>query len=882
MKVPVKKTNPTPGVSGQTSSSLTHGGGQALDTATNLIHRLLTTVRLSTQCSGSYITLGETLDTQTLSYQTGEVPDALPPVTLTNLTDIQEADINEATYCDLNTDIRYHASIALTSNEQLIGTLNLIHNLNNHPLNDDTKTTLKTLAESISVTLEYAQLKTRVPQPQHIKEWQLELLEEAPFFVSTLDLSGNVLYMNQLLRNELGDYRGIEPLNVADLLNADSRDFLFKTVFKHAKRHGVWDGELSVKDRTGGQLPIRHRITAHFDADGKVTHYSSIAFDLRLEKQKELFQQQRSEVLELVSANVDVKTILTRLARLIEARCTGMLASILILKDNQLFLGAAPSLPSGYTRAIEGVTIGPTTGSCGTAAYFKHPITVVDIANDPLWEDYAAVALAHGLYACWSQPIMNKAGDVLGTFALYYKEPRAPTNDELSLLDEVTQLAAIALSRHHLLAQLEHQAYHDALTGLPNRLLMKDRLEQALWQADRANEQVAVMLLDLDDFKTINDSLGHNVGDELLKEVSNILRACATSGDTIARLGGDEFALIVPVTGPDDCARVASKIQEKLSHPINLKDRQHYLTTSIGISIYPDDGLIPESLLRAADSAMYAAKASGKRSYYFYQQTMTEQLEKHLTLENDLREALQTNAFTLYYQSRVEPSTSTTRGYEALIRWQHPQQGLLNPGAFLNTAEKAGLMPDIDLWVLKHAFAQLESWQEQGKPYALSCNLSAASFKNKDFMQLLISLFEQTSVSPEKLELEITENVLMHNIDEAGMLLRQLKQRLPGICVSIDDFGSGYSSLSYLRHLPIDVLKIDRAFVRDLDSADMKLKHTALAVIRTVIALGHDLHFRVVAEGAETSVQYQMLTALGVDEVQGYYCSKPQPLSNLD
>jgi diguanylate cyclase (GGDEF)-like protein/PAS domain S-box-containing protein len=420
--------------------------------------------------------------------------------------------------------------------------------------------------------------------------------------------------------------------------------------------------------------------------------------------------------------------------------------------------------------------------------------------------------------------------------------------------------------------QIKELAYHDALTGLPNRLLFNDRLAVAVAQAHRSASRLAILFLDLDRFKVINDSLGHSLGDRLLQEVAERLQAGVRQGDTVARLGGDEFILLLPGIGrAEDAAKVAEKILETLKFPIRLEDRELFVTASVGISLYPEDGFDVESLIKNADTAMYRAKEQGRDNFQLYTHAMNETAVERLGLESSLRKALPGGQLVLHYQPLLDLITGKVHGVEALLRWHHPERGLVLPSEFLNIAEITSLIVPMGPWTLRTACARARAWQEQGQPsLTVAVNLSARQFQQPDLVTQVKRALDETGLPPSSLDLEITETHAMQNAEATIMTLRELKRL--GVRISIDDFGIGYSSLSYLKRLPIDTLKIDQSFVRDIttDPDDA-------AIATAVIALAHTLKLQVVAEGVETQEQLEFLAARHCDRMQGYLFSRPLP-----
>ncbi len=417
--------------------------------------------------------------------------------------------------------------------------------------------------------------------------------------------------------------------------------------------------------------------------------------------------------------------------------------------------------------------------------------------------------------------------------------------------------------------QLEHQANHDALTGLPNRALASDRMMQALTFSQRFGHSLWLVFIDLDNFKLINDHLGHQTGDELLCVIANRLRACANEGDTVARLGGDEFLLLLPVANQRPMSSLLQLVQEAIAAPVTLNGQAVAVTCSIGVSIYPADGSEPEQLLKHADIAMYRAKEAGRNQVQFYEAAMHARIAERASIETELRHALARNELSLVYQPKLDLRSGTVIGMEALLRWQHPTLGAVSPARFIGVAEETGMIVAIGRWVLRMACTQAMAWQQAGlPPLRVAVNLSARQFRDHELQKEVRAALQDSGLDPQYLELELTESLMMHNVEEVVDVIDNLKQL--GIALSIDDFGTGYSSLAYLKQFPVDYLKIDQSFTRE-----MLDEPKVAAIVRSVIALGHSLGFKVIAEGVETAAQLDYLRDKGCDEIQGYYFSRP-------
>lgn len=420
--------------------------------------------------------------------------------------------------------------------------------------------------------------------------------------------------------------------------------------------------------------------------------------------------------------------------------------------------------------------------------------------------------------------------------------------------------------------QMTHSAEHDFLTGLPNRTLLNDRIGQAIAVADRSGDKLAVLFLDLDGFKHINDSLGHLVGDKVIQSVARRLVDCGRGSDTVSRQGGDEFVVLLSeLQHSEDAGIAARRMLGTVAEAHCIDQHDLHVTTSIGIGIYPDDGRDAETLIKSADTAMYQAKESGRHGYQFFESAMNDRAVERHSIEEGLRRALERNEFALHYQPKIHFGTGAIIGAEALLRWMHPTRGWVSPAHFIPIAEDCGVILAIGSWVLRQACTQAQAWVDAGLPAAtMAVNISAKEFRQNNFLKGLLAILHETRLDPSALELELTESVLMKHADSAASILRAVRER--GVHVAVDDFGTGYSSLSYLQKFPVDALKIDQSFVGRIATAGDEA-----SIVRAVISMAHSLRLRVIAEGVETVEQLEFLKARECDEAQGYYFSRPVP-----
>ena len=737
------------------------------------------------------------------------------------------------------------------------------------------------------------------------------------------------------------------------------------------------------------------------DATGRALRMIGTLTDITEHKRAERFERFRNGILEQLAADRPLRELLLSIVRGVEALDSAMLCSVLLLDRDGLHLrlGAAPSLPVSYNQAIDGIAIGPEVGSCGAAAATGQRVIVEDIQLDPKWSLHKALAASAGLGACWSQPIIASHGRVLGTFAVYHRQPHAPDPANLTLIEQTARLVSIAIERQHneerlhLAAsvftharegimitgqdgriidvndaftritgysreeslgrnprflksgrqersfytemwkelhekghwmgelwnrrkngehyaemktissvldshgkvqqyvalfsditalkehelQLQFNAHHDPLTGLPNRSLLADRLKQAMVQARRRGQRLAVLYLDLDGFKSVNDKHGHDCGDQLLTALATRLRHALREGDTLARIGGDEFVAVMQDLGEvEQALPVVNRVLTAAALPVQLGQQRLQVSASIGLTLYPQaEEVDADQLLRQADQAMYQAKLAGKNRYHLFDTEQDRHARGlHESLEH-IRQALRQREFVLHYQPKVNMRSGEVVGVEALIRWQHPERGLVSPASFLPVIEDHPLALDVGNWVMDTALAQMDAWRASGLHVPVSVNVSARELQQPDFVERLrLKLAAHPEVRAGDLQLEVLETSALGDLARVAQVMVGCRDL--GVGFALDDFGTGYSSLAYLKRLPVQMLKIDQSFVRDmLDDPD------DLAILEGVIGLSRAFRRQVIAEGVETVDHGEMLLHLGCELAQGYGIARPMPASDI-
>lgn len=598
--------------------------------------------------------------------------------------------------------------------------------------------------------------------------------------------------------------------------------------------------------------------------------------DISLAKKAKHFDQQNNKILKMIAKGKPASEIYDEIALLYEARHPGLRCSMLELDGNRLLHGGAPSLPKAYCEAVHGLVNGPEIGSCGTSTYTGKRVLVENIETDPKWKDLKAVALPYGMRSCWSEPIKSSSGKILGAFGMYYDYPALPNEEESKDLMSAAQLAGIVMERDQNQKKIQHLAYTDELTGLSSRAHFYLSIEKLVKNSARNNSRFGLLYIDLDNFKNVNDSLGHDIGDLLLKKVAQHLKSACREVDYIARLSGDEFCIVVKdIVGDYDTAHVAHRCIELLSKPVELAGRKITSACSIGIAHYPTDGDNLQTILKAADTALYSAKDLGKGQFTFYKEELTQEAEYRFKLEQDLREAIEEEQLYLVYQPKVDTNTGIITSVEALSRWNHPQLGQVSPVDFINIAEQTGMIKSLTKWVLKTACKQAVSWKKAGFPtIRMAINISPSYFIDPSLVTLVKEIINEEAMVASELELEITEGLVQTNQDNL-VIFESLKKL--GVLIAIDDFGVGYSSLASLKHLNVGFLKIDKCFIDDM----LTDKKTQLLIL-SMVEMGHNLGHEITAEGIETLAQFSMVKKLGCDSVQGYLFSKPVSANQIE
>lgn len=584
-------------------------------------------------------------------------------------------------------------------------------------------------------------------------------------------------------------------------------------------------------------------------------------------------REDNSQIFHALAVSQPLSEVLALIMRLAKHEDPEIHAAIWLLDQDSLHLSHAAStdLPDSYISAINELSLGNTANLADRLAFLARPILVTETTADPYWQSFFSLTQQAGLAACWSEPIISSESQLLGMLVIYYPQLKTLAAAELHKIEEFAQIAGLAIEKNRAEQRIRHLAFYDTLTQLPNRRLLNDRLNQELAGITRHNGYGALMFLDLDHFKTLNDSLGHHIGDELLIQVASRLKECVRDKDTVARLGGDEFvvlqtaALSSSLEHATDCAlTIANRIQAALYIPYSLQGYEHHVTSSIGITLFSKDNLDIDTLFRQADTAMYVAKNKGRNTFSFYNAEMQNHADQRLELERDLIIALNSQQFKLHYQPQYD-ATGRIVSAEALLRWEHPEKGLIATDDFLPACEETGLILAIGEWGLKSACQQLKNWPMLNY---IAVNIGSRQFQQPGFVQQVSAVLAEYQLSAHSLMLELTEQSILK--DSAASLEKLAALQKIGVGIAIDNFGVGYSSVAHLKNLPINQIKIDQKFIHDIGDTG-----SSTVIVETMIMIAKQLKLNMVAEGVETAEQLAFLQRMGCNVYQGYYFSKP-------
>ncbi len=680
------------------------------------------------------------------------------------------------------------------NNGELLGVLGIGHNI----------TTRRESEEKLQKSEERFSLAMRGAN-DGLWDWNLETNEVyySPRWKSMLG------YENDELTNDLNTWQSLVHPDDKNMVLNMVRDYL-------VGKATSFEIEMRMQHKDGHEVFVLSRaFLVHRHCDNKAVRLVGTHVDITARKRTEAFDDKQAEIMEMIATGKPASEIYSEIALMYEGRHPGLRCSMLELQDGRLMHGGAPSLPKEYCDAVHGLKNGPNVGSCGTSTYTGKRVLVENIETDPKWAKIKHVALPHGMRCCWSEPIKNSSGIVLGAFGMYYNYPALPNEEESNDLMSAARLAGIVMERDQAQKRIRELAYVDDLTKLASRAHFYQYLATAIEGSNRNKSRLGLLYIDLDDFKSVNDSLGHDAGDLLLKEIAKRLHKVTRQTDFVARLSGDEFCILVnDVNDEYAAAYVAQRCLKTISNPIELSTRKFIPACSIGIAHYPDDGQDLSTLIKAADTSLYAAKERGKNQYAFYKPELTQKAEYRFRVEQNLREAVEKQQLSLVYQPQVQILTGNIIGVEALSRWNHPLLGQVSPVEFIATAERIGMIKPLTEWVLTTACNQAVAWKKAGFPtIRMAVNISPVHFLAREFVSLIKRVIDETGMVPSELELEVTESVVQTDRKNLS-IFRELKEL--GVLLAIDDFGTGYSSFASLKHLTVDCLKIDKYFIDDI------------------------------------------------------------------
>ena len=634
--------------------------------------------------------------------------------------------------------------------------------------------------------------------------------------------------------------------------------------------------EMRMKHKNGHKVFVLSRAFLVIrEEDHKAIRLVGTHVDISEQKRMKAYDDQNVKILKMIATGVNATSVYDEIALMYEGRHEGLRCSLLELEDGKLLHGGAPSMPKEYCDAVHGIPIGPNVGSCGASTYFGQRVIVEDIATHPNWEDIRDIALPHGMRSCWSEPIIDSNGKVLGAFGMYYDFPALPNDEESEDLLSAARLAGIVMERDQSQKRIQELAYHDALTGIANRASFYRELEKLIYSSQRTKRKFGLLYIDLDDFKGVNDTFGHDTGDLLLKEIANRLEDVCRDTDFVARLSGDEFCVLIGELEDDYTSSViAQRCLESISRPMELTGRIVIPACSIGIGHFPDDAKDFSTIMKVTDTALYYAKEQGKNQYAFYQVELSRRAEYRFKMEQGLREAIEKEELTLVYQPQIDVHTNEIFGFEALARWNHTSLGAISPIEFIPIIERIGMMKQFTQWVVFTACKQAVAWKKFNKSaFKMSVNISPKYFLDKEMVPLIKETIDVTGILASDLVLEVTESVVQ--TDTRNLSVFQSLKEL-GVSIAIDDFGIGYSSFASLKHLTVDHLKIDKYFIDEI-LTDLKVRF----LVKSMIELGQHMEYGIVVEGVETKEQLVVLEELGCEIVQGYFFSKPIESENV-
>lgn len=714
--------------------------------------------------------------------------------------------------------------------------------------------------------------------PNEKREDELRFLSlainETDRAVLVLDDDRRIVYINRAFTEMFGyaasEVTGLRPTDFLSGTNTDSASL--QRIREKAQDKQGFREEILFYNKAGQEVWTSSSVNPVLDDEGRVKNLVVVLADTTEMRKIQAVQR---IVLEAVAGGSSLADVADLLCRQVEAIAPEVISTmVLIDSERRMRPLAAPSLPAAYSTALDGLAIGETAGSCGAAAFLGEPVCVTDIETDYRWELHKANVLSLGLLACWSSPIKLRDGRVAGTFAFYYREKRCPSALHKELVSACLHLCMLAIERDEAKQKIEQLSRFDSLTGLPNRISLYEIANDLLDKSE--GNEIAFFALDIDHFKDVNSTLGHLAGEKILIETAHRLQKLSAPSGIVSRTAGDSFVIVMTHCGASKASAMADKILDALKEPVDIPEIALPISVSIGISIAEDDKFTSQVLIEQAGTAMRQSKLAGRGVYRFYRPEMNLIAEHRLVMGAALRRAIAQGALQFYYQPQFQLKTGELIGVEALVRWNDPVLGEISPEQFIPLAEEIGQVESIGRWSLREACRQLSIWRSRGIPLpAVSVNVSPLHLRSQSLPAFVSDLLKSYEVPPDCLTIEITESVMMDPRTKSLEALMELHEL--GVGLSIDDFGTGFSSLARLTRLPVTELKLDRSFMRNFESDP-----GAQAVATAVIRIGQSLGMRVIAEGVETAAQAELLASFGCDAAQGYFYGRPMSAQDLE
>jgi len=690
-----------------------------------------------------------------------------------------------------------------------------------------------------------------------------------------LNENGRIIESNKAAHELLGYKKG--EFGGLFFKNFFEEETIIQTAIELSSKGVSREFEAILKQKNGEKKEVSFQFTI---IEINETKNQIIATMKNITKQKQIQSMiaDQNKILEMIAKNESIKQILDSVALLFERNINKNGKCLILSIDEEKRekkIISAPSLSKKVISRFSAFLSNKQHIPSDIAIQTRKTVIIEEINSDKRWKEFGEITKDLEFVSYWSVPLFNDKKEVIGTFDILFDQKIQAEKEDLKFLKEASFLSGIAIDHFKTRERINHLAFHDPLTDLFNRRKLDEVVKELVNKSKKSKKRFSVLFIDLDRFKMINDTYGHDIGDLFLVEFSKRLKKSIKKTDTIARQGGDEFIIVLENTTVEQARTVAKRIIEILHKPFQIEDIEIFTTPSIGIAVYPNHGGTLEELLKFSDDAMYLAKKSGGNDIAIHNPFRKNKSKEKLSLESDIRKALQNNEFELFYQPKFCLKTRKIKGVEALIRWNHPKKGMVYPDEFIPFAEETGLIIPIGNWILKEACSQLKRWKMTPFNHlSISVNLSMKQFFKPELFYLIKEIIEEEGISPSLLELEITETMTM-NIDTAKIILKKLKKL--GVKLSIDDFGTGYSSFNYIKHLPIDTIKIDKSFIFDV--ATNEQSKNIVNIISLITKTGE---FDLIAEGVETKEQLDVLEEMECHQIQGYYISKPLPVRSFE